>query len=143
MNKNKVKGVTTELRVMSAFVELGYSVSTPCGDCEQYDFIADVNGKLLRVQCKTAVSYDNGRSIDIDFRRKDWTAPGKSKHTYYDKERVDIAATYFKGKTYLVPAEEIIGKIRLRFDFPKTGQKSGFNMASDYEIQKVIKRMEV
>ena len=127
---------------MAAFVERGYSVSTPYGDCEQYDFIVDMKGKLLRVQCKTAVSRDNGRSIDIDFRRKDWTSQGKSKHAYYDSDRVDIAATFFGSKTYCVPTDEIVGKITLRFEPPKTGQKTGFNRASDYEIDKIIKRIE-
>ena len=48
MNSKK-KGNITELETMLAFMKLGYNVLTPYGDCERYDFVVDVNGKLLKM----------------------------------------------------------------------------------------------
>ena len=53
MNTKRI-GNITEMEVMLAFVKQGYNVLIPYGDCERYDFVADVNGKFLRVQVKTA-----------------------------------------------------------------------------------------
>lgn len=142
MNKNKVIGSITELKIMTAFIELGYNVSTPYGDCEHYDFIADINGRLIRVQCKTATTYDNGRSIDIDFRKKTYTSKGETINFLYDPNEIDFVATYFNNKAYLVPTSEIRSKKRLRFDTPISGQQNYINMASEYEIERIIKKME-
>jgi hypothetical protein len=45
----KQKGNLTELQCLSAFCALGCNVSIPYGDNSKYDFIADVNGKLLKI----------------------------------------------------------------------------------------------
>ena len=39
---SKQQGNITELETMLAFLKLGYNVLTPYGDCERYDFVADV-----------------------------------------------------------------------------------------------------
>ena len=48
------KGKITELKVLTYITELGYSVSIPFGDKDRYDQIWDINGKLIKVQVKTA-----------------------------------------------------------------------------------------
>ena len=57
---SKEKGNLTELQCMTEFYKAGYRVSIPYGENSRYDMILDVNGHLLRVQCKTskAVSDD-------------------------------------------------------------------------------------
>ena len=50
----KQKGNLTELQCLTAFVKHGCGVSIPYGDNSKYDFIADVNGKLYKVQVKTS-----------------------------------------------------------------------------------------
>ena len=56
----KQKGNLTELKCLSAFYELGYQCSIPYGENSRYDFIADIDGKLIRVQCKTSREVDVG-----------------------------------------------------------------------------------
>lgn len=65
MIERKQLGSLTELQCMSAFISEGYSVSIPYGDNNRYDFIADINGNLIRIQVKTASSKDNGKSYSF------------------------------------------------------------------------------
>ena len=58
MINSKQIGNITEVESMLAFLKAGYNVLTPYGDCEKYDFVADVNGKFLKIQCKTAHAID-------------------------------------------------------------------------------------
>ena len=53
MNYTQSIGNIVELQCISKFIELGYEVSIPYGNGAKYDFVADVNGKFLRIQCKS------------------------------------------------------------------------------------------
>ena len=67
MLNSKQIGNVTEVECMLAFLKLGYNVLQPYGDCERYDFVADVNGKFYKIQCKTAKE-SNG-TIEFNCRR--------------------------------------------------------------------------
>ena len=54
MNITQQKGLTTELHCILDFVSLGYRCLTPIDDSSKYDVVIDINGKFLRIQCKTA-----------------------------------------------------------------------------------------
>ena len=51
--KHETKGNLTELQCILAFYELGYKFQFLMVKNSRYDFIADIEGKLLRIQCKT------------------------------------------------------------------------------------------
>lgn len=119
-------------------MELGYNVSIPFGDCERYDFIVDVNGKLLKIQCKTAITKDDGASFIIN-GRSNMRKNGKIHHQTYNKKEIDYFATYFKQKCYVVPVEEVGSGKRLRLEASKNCQKERVNFAKDYEIEKIFK----
>lgn len=141
MNEQKQKGCITELTVMRAFMELGYNVSTPYGDCERYDFIADVDGRMLRIQCKTAGYESNDDVIDIDFRKKRYTSRGQVINVLYVDGEIDYYATCHKGKTYLLPFEECGYRKRLRITPSKNNQEKRITWAKDYEIKTVIDKI--
>ena len=46
---SKQKGNITEHECMTAVVRLGYNVLIPYGDCERYDFVIDINGKIYKI----------------------------------------------------------------------------------------------
>lgn len=142
MNERKATGSATEIKVMLAFIELGYNVSSPYGDCERYDFIADIDGKLVRVQCKTCIPHDGGRVIEIDFRKKRHTSKGEVVCVVYNEDEIDYYATEFKGQTYLLDIKECGTRRRLRIKDTKSGQMKGISWASDYEIEKVIEKIK-
>lgn len=134
---SKQKGNITELETMLAFIKLGYNVLTPYGDCERYDFVVDIKGKFIRVQCKTSHSIDeasfafSGRSSN----RKD----GKIVHHQYTNDEIDYFVTTFNNKCYLIPVEECGAEKRLRILPAKNGQTRGITWAKDYELEEVVK----
>ena len=58
MQENIKKGLLTELRCELDFTNLGYVVSKPITADSRYDYIVDINGRLLKIQCKTGAAYD-------------------------------------------------------------------------------------
>ncbi len=51
---SKRLGEVAEAAFLSKATALGFGISKPWGDSERYDFIVDVNGRVLRVQVKSA-----------------------------------------------------------------------------------------
>lgn len=134
---SKQIGNITEVEGMLAFLKLGYNVLQPYGDCERYDFIADVKGKFYKIQCKTASSNDNGETIVFNCRsshRKN----GKCINEHYTEKDIDFFCTTWKGECYLIPVQECHTAKRLRFTIPKNGQKTGISFAEDFKLIKII-----
>jgi len=139
MNKNKILGNVTEMQIKTSFMMLGYNVSTPEGDCERYDFIADIGSKLIRVQCKTAILLDDN-TIELDCRHGSWVN-GKHINTAYDKDEIDFFATYYNYQCYLIPVEKSKIRIRLRLNPTKSGQLNNINWAEDYLLENILKSL--
>lgn len=136
----KQRGDITELESVLAFVRLGCSVSIPYGCHEKYDFIADVGGNFIRIQCKTSVAYRDGKCFTFDVRRKLYV-DGKRTATHYDEGDFDYYATTFEGKCYLVPFNECFSRKILRLEPAKNGMVTKINMAEDYLLENIIKKI--
>ncbi len=137
MENTNYKGKVTELQVLLYITQLGYSVSIPYGDKDRYDQIWDIDGKLLRVQIKTASALDEENSA-IQFSCKS-TCNGKA-HLYTGKE-IDYFATFWDNKCYLIPVSECSNSKKLRFFNNKSNQIKGINWAKDYEVEEVLKKL--
>ena len=136
----KQKGNLTELKCLSAFYELGYQCSIPYGENSRYDFIADIDGKLIRVQCKTSREVDVG-VIEFPCRSSRSNTHSNLQRRYTANE-IDYFCTFWDGKCYLIPVTECsITKI-LRFVPPKNGQKVGITYAKDYELQEQLEKLK-
>lgn len=135
MNRDKIVGSVTEIQVKMDFIRHGYNVSTPYGDCESYDFIADLNGTLLRIQVKSANGCDD-KVFKVDFRRRCRSSEG-SANQFYSNSEIDYFATHYNGKTYLVP---IKGNAQRSFRLapPANGHIQNITWAKDYELEKVL-----
>ena len=142
MLSTKNKGLSTELQCIAACCELGYRVSIPYGDDCRYDFILDIGSKLLRVQVKTARP-DKGKNSFAFSTRSTKLKSGKYTAAHYTKNEIDFYATYYDGKCYLVSINDCpnINLKTLRLNPPKNGAKKNISLATDYEIDKVIKNM--
>ena len=136
---SKQKGNLTELQCLTAFIEQGCGVSIPYGDNSKYDFIADVNGKLLKIQVKTSSLKDDG-AIKFSCRTTHVNCTGV-KNKRYSVDEIDFFATYWNNQCYLVPVAECSIEKTLRFVPPKSGQLKGISFAKDYlladQLQKV------
>lgn len=136
----KQKGNLTELKCISAFYELGYQCSIPYGENSRYDFIADVNGKLLKIQCKTSHEVESGV---IEFSCRSCRSNTQSNlQRKYTTNEVDYFCTYWDNMCYLVPINECSASKKLRFIPPKNGQKVGITFASDYKLPKQLSLIE-
>ena len=140
MNSKQV-GNITEVSCMLEFMKLGITVCTPFGDCNRYDFVAEINGKFYRIQTKTAnLNYLNDGYIL--FRCDNTTTKnGTIVHNRYTEEQIDFFCTFYDGKCYLVPVEECSREKRLRFKPPANGQVKKSSFAKDYELDKVVKNL--
>ena len=139
----KQKGNLTELQCITACYELGYSVSIPYGENSRYDFILDVDGKLLKIQVKTSRNKKTIKNpndaIVFACRSSNTNASGNVYHRY-TKDQIDYFATYWDGKCYLIPVEECSVEKTLWFAPPANGQKNMISMASDYELMKILNK---
>lgn len=145
MIESKRKGNLTELQCLSAFVELGANVSIPFGEDSRYDFIADIDGKLLKIQCKSSSEiFDNeGNVLAIKFRtvRTSGSNSKKQWRHKYTKDEIDYFSTYYNNKCYLVPVEECSIEKILRFVPPRSGMLKRVAFAKNYELQEVYEKL--
>lgn len=138
-NPNEI-GKITEAKILAYVLELGYSISIPFGDKDRYDQIWDINGKLLRIQIKTARLNEkekNPNNLSIRFNCKS-TVNGKTHK--YSKDEIDYFATYWDNKVYLIPVEECSIEKVLRFTSSQPNQPN-ICWAKNYELEEVIKRL--
>lgn len=132
MLETKQKGLVTELQCITYLYQLGHQVSIPYGENSRYDFIVDLDGQLLRVQCKSCVE-DEGT---ITFRCA--STRGNTQGTIrrkYTKEEIDYFCTFYNGQCYMIPVEECSIEKKLRFIPPKNGQVKGISFAKDYTAE--------
>jgi len=146
MEKNlstKAKGNLTELQCITAFYSLGYQVSIPYGENSRYDFIADINGKLLKIQVKTASVKSNSiGAITFSTRSTRINSSGNLSKSY-TKAEIDYFATFWDNKCYLIPIEETSSTEKtLRFTPPANGQIKGIKFANDYELEKQLQLIQ-
>lgn len=144
MNYTQSIGNITELKCLLKFMELGYECSIPYGNGAKYDFIADVNGKMLRIQCKSSspvasrAKNHNDEIVEaFSFSTVCATTNTQktTRHTY-DDSQIDYFATCFNEQVYLIPVNECSTSKTLRFLPPSNN--NNYNKAEDYEIEKII-----
>lgn len=133
------------MQCISAFVELGCQISIPFGEDSRYDFIADVNGKLYRIQCKTSseIFDEDGEVSSIHFKtvRQSGSNASHWKRTKYTKAEIDFFATAYKKKCYLVPVEECSNEKVLRIKVPKNSQIKAITFLKDCELSEVLHKL--
>lgn len=111
LRKNsKSIGIASETMVIAALTSLGHQVSLPYGDNAMYDLIVDMQGKLKRVQVKTAFDTSYGviwvKTCSTQKLIVDRKLVGTTIKTYTKKD-IDYIACYSRvyKRVYLVPIE--------------------------------------
>ena len=132
------------MECMLAFMKLGYGVNIPFGEDSRYDFIADINNKLYKIQCKTSSEVLDGENVvGIKFKtvRQSGSNATNWSRTKYKSDEVDYFATSYQGKCYLVPLNECSNEKTLRIQLPKNNQIKGISFLKDYELSEVLKTL--
>jgi len=97
------KGLLTELACELAFSEVGIVLSKPIIAC-RYDYIAEINEKLYRIQCKSSTPKDdNYEAFTFSVSNKNWN--NGQKRSYQGE--VDFFFTTFEEENYLIPIEDV------------------------------------
>lgn len=135
---SKQKGNLTQLKCLAAFVEQGITVSIPYGDCARYDFVADIDGKLYKIQCKTSNLEPNGT---YKFACKSTTGNTlNNNRRKYDETQIDFFATIIEDDCCLIPVQETGGSSKtLRIEPPKNNAIKNISFVNDYLLQKQLK----
>lgn len=126
---------------MTAFMNQNYSVSIPYGDSDKYDFIADIHGKLIRVQVKTASLKKNTENAIVFACRSAHKNGQGISNVRYSADEIDYFATYWNDQCYLIPVEECSIEKTLRFEYPKNGQREKITLAQDYELRRQLQKI--
>lgn len=134
---SKIKGDITELSVLLYITKLGYQVSIPQGDRARYDQIWDINGKLLRVQVKTARVHKDG-SIEVNCHSTN-RFEGKTRNKRYTADEIDGIATIFNDRCYFIRVDEIPSRsIKLRWENPLNNNQINIHWIENYLVEKQL-----
>ena len=143
MNETKRLGNLTELQCITAFVEKGYQVSIPFGEDSRYDFIADVEDRLLKIQCKSCheVLDEEGDLVGIRFKcvRQTGNAATKWARVKYQENEIDYFATIWDNQVYVMPVNECSDKKTLRFSSKQN--QPNISWAENYKFEEVVKNI--
>jgi hypothetical protein len=131
-------GEITEQQVALEFLKLGILVSKPLVQSSRYDFIADINHKLYKIQVKTS-SFKEESFIEFATSTSHTNTKG-TLNLKYSEDDVDFFATMFNGQCYLVPFSVCGSRAqRLRLVPTKNHQVKGITFAKDYHLEDIIK----
>ena len=106
----------------------------------KYDFIADINHKLYKIQVKTG-TFKEDAYLEFATSTSHTNTQGTLNLSYSEND-VDFFATIYKGQCYLIPYR-LCGKRaqRIRFVPTKNGQTKGILFAKDYHLEDIIKTL--
>lgn len=100
----KLKSDIAESAVVTELLKRGFRVLKPIGDRLPYDLAIDLDGKLVRIQVKSAWFDKSSNAYYVDVRRTK-TNRRKMLRARYDKSDFDFAILYVEGYSvfYVMP----------------------------------------
>lgn len=134
-------GEITEQEVALEFLKLGILISKPLVQSSRYDFIADINNHLYKIQVKTCTEREDGNYFNFATSTSHTNTQG-TLNISYSANDVDFFATIYNGQCYLIPFE-LCGKRaqRLRLKPTLNGQTKGILFAKDFKLEDIIKTL--
>jgi hypothetical protein len=97
----------------------GYPIAIPLGHSPDYDLIAEIDGKLVRIQVKTSTLLVNGRfqvSLRTNGGNQSWTGLVKR----FSSERCDwLFVLVGDGRRWFIPAAAVEGTTGITLGGPK------------------------
>jgi hypothetical protein len=129
-------GAVAEAAIAFEAVKLGIGVLKPVVEGGRYDLAFDIDGRLLKVQCKVARRRRD--VVHVKARTCRRVAGGGYMRRTYSPEEIDAVAAYCPDveRCYFIPigAFPPSGCLYLRLAPSKNNQQIGLNWAVDYEL---------
>jgi len=121
----KLKADIAEAAVVTALLKRGFKVLKPIGDRLPYDLALDVNGKLLKIQVKSAWYYNGSYTVDS---RRTKTNRRRMLRSRYDDKDFDFAILYIDriDTFYVMPLSVF------------SGYKSGISLVESEKRQRKL-----
>lgn len=133
-------GEITEQQVTLEFLKQGILISKPLIQSSRYDFIADINNHLYKIQVKTGIFKENAY---LKFETStSHTNTKRTQNLSYSADDVDFFATMYENQCYLIPYR-LCGRRaqRLRFVPTKNAQTKGVLFAENFKLEDIIKTL--
>jgi PD-(D/E)XK nuclease superfamily protein len=104
---------------MEWFASRGAIVCFPIGHSPDWDFIAELEGRLTRVQVKTCIAFRNRRwavSVCTNGGNQSWSGLVKR----FDPESCDfLFAVVGDGRRWCIPSDALVGKTSIALGGPR------------------------
>ncbi len=126
-------GQRSEAIVIAELVRRGYRVLLPFGVNQRYDLVLDLDGRFMRVQCKTG----RLRQGAVTFRALSTRSNTKQtvRRSYTGEVELFVVYCPDNEQIYAVPVDEAtISQGSLRVSPTANGQSRGIRWAKDYEL---------
>lgn len=137
ISENIQSGLITELLCQLHFAEFGILLSQPIINDSRYDFLADIDGKIYKIQCKSSSSNDNGNSFYFSLVSQNWNTREKKDY----QGQIDYFYTCFNGEGYLIPIEDT-GKQTKTLRLKSCQENNpNINWAENYKFEKVLQQI--
>ncbi len=133
-------GEITEQQVALEFLKQGILISKPLVQSSRYDFVADINNHLYKIQVKTG-TYKENSYLEFATSTSHTNTQG-TLNLSYSANDVDFFATMYENQCYLIPFA-LCGKRaqRIRFAPTQNGQTKGILFAKDFKLENIIKTL--
>lgn len=108
-----VQGQIGLVNAIKDLTQVGYVVSLPIIDNQDYALVVEINNKLCKVQVKSSSAYSKANSLIVQIKR---VRANKTKNNIYnfDNTKVDYVYIYeINGRRWFIPAKDIIAKSSL------------------------------
>jgi hypothetical protein len=124
---------------MAAFQALGLGFYLPFGENTRCDMVVEIDGELMRVQCKTGRLRDGAVLFSLCSNYGHHRNPQTRHRTYHGQVDYFAVYCYDTEGVYLVPIEDLPGsrQAHLRVDPPRNNQRLSVRFAAPYEIARV------
>ena len=126
----KLKADIGESAVITELLKRGFNVLKPVGDRLPYDLAIDVNGKLIRIQIKSAWFYRGAYKVDARMTK---TNRRNRIRKYYHKNDFDFAIIYIQDLNifYIMP-QKIFSSYRSEISLVETAKRQRKPKSAEY-----------
>ncbi len=136
------KGSIAEAAIAAEAVKLGVVVLRPLIEGRRYDLMFDIDGLLLRVQCKWG---NREGGVVSAFIRTCRLTPRGYVRTTYGASEIDAIGIYCADldECYLIPLRDVAGqsRVQLRLTPAANGQEHAIRYAETYRLKGAIAQL--